>query len=196
MSHFDYDFLFYFSDDFFLVYDRNFNNFFFNNFVWNKFFYDFGYIDFTFLSVCDEARNFSIEIDSLSVGDEIGNLTLYLNVSIFLEYFLIDHFDFLYFLPSLSYVNRFLNYLFYFNILLRSCNLHWLFNLHNLASLYNNLFIILHLDNLLFIQRHNLLNLNIIQFLVYHNFLHNNLTNCWNLNYFLVLELNFNILSC
>ncbi len=162
MSHLNKDFLLDLSDNFFLLYDRNLDNFLLYNFIGNKFLDDFSDIDFTFLCVCNESGNLAVKINCLFVSDYEWYLSLDFNVSVALEYLLVNNLNLANLISCLSQIHRFLNNFLDFNVFFLPWNLDWLLYFNDFASFHNNLFVILYFNNLLFIQWNNFLNLNIV----------------------------------
>jgi hypothetical protein len=85
MSHFDQHFLFNFSNDLLFLHNWNLNDFLFRNFVRDYLFDNFCNVDRFFLSIGNESRNLTIQINSLSISDNERNLPFNLNITISFE---------------------------------------------------------------------------------------------------------------
>jgi len=81
----------------------------------------------------------------------VGYLSLYLDVSVSLENFLVYNLNFTNFLSSFSDVNWFFYKFFDLNILFRTRYLNWFFNFNHFSFLNDNVFIVLNFNNFLFI---------------------------------------------
>lgn len=91
VCHFHNNFFLYFFHNLFLLYDWHFNDFLLNNFIGHGFFNNLGHNDLLFLNVSNEFGNLSFNINYLSIGDNMRNISLDFNVLVFLEYFLADN---------------------------------------------------------------------------------------------------------
>lgn len=188
VSHFDQNLLFNLSHDFFFLNNRNFNHFFLNDFVRNDLLDNFSHSDFSLFSIGNEPWNFTIQIHSLTIVNDKRNLFLNFNVSVSFKNLFVENLYFLYSLSSFTEINWFFNYLLNFNILFLTRHFDRFFNLYNLRNFNDNFFVVLDLDNFLFIQWNNLFNLNIIELFIYYNLICHYLTNGWNFNDFFILE--------
>lgn len=193
MSHFDKNFLLNLSNDLLFLDHRNFNDSFFNNFVGYDLFDDLSNVHLSFLGISNESWDLSVKIDSLSVGDHVGYLSFYFDVSIPLENLFSYNLNFLYSISGLSDVNRLFDYLLNLNVLLWARNLNRSFNFNDFVPLNNNLLVVFNFNNLLLVQRNNFLYLNIIKLLIQKYFFCNDFPDSWNFHNLFVLELNFNI---
>lgn len=151
MCHFKNDFLFYFFHNFFLLHNWNFNNLFFHNSIRNNFFNNFSHIDFSFFSVSNKSRNFSVQIHSLFVGDNVRDLPFNFNVSVSFKDLFIDYLNLFYFLSCLSDIDWLFNDFFDFNVFFRSRYFNRFLNFYNFSFLNNNIFVCLDFYNFLLI---------------------------------------------
>lgn len=151
MGHFDENFLFDFSNDFFFLKYWHFNYSLFNDFVRNDFLNDLSNIDFTLFSVGDEARNLPVKINSLSVSDHMRHLSFNFNVSVPFEDFLIDDLNLFDSVSCLSDVDWLLDYLLDFDVLFLPRDLYWLFDLNILSPFNDNLLVAFDFNHFLFI---------------------------------------------
>ena len=146
MSHFNIDFFFNFSDKLFFMNNWNLNDFFFNNFIWNNFLSNLYYVNISFFSVSNESWNLSIQIDSLSIYDDVRNFLLNLNISVPFKQFFIYHLDLFDFLFDFSEIDRFLYNFFNLYVLFLSWNFNRFFDFNNFWNFNNNFSIIFNLN--------------------------------------------------
>lgn len=162
MGHFNNNFLLNFSDDFFFLNHRHFHNLFFDDSVRHNLFNDFSHIHFPFFGVGDESWDFSIQVDSFPIGNNMRDLSLDFNVSVSLEYFFIYNLDFSDFLFSLSYVDWLFDYLLYFDVLFWARHFNSLLHLDYFGSLHNNVFVVFYFHYFFFIKRDDFFHFDVI----------------------------------
>ncbi len=109
MRHFYQYFFLNFPDYLFLLNHRYFDYFLLKNLIRDNLFYNFSNYHLFLLCIRYKPWNLSIKIDSLFIRDNKRYLPFYLNISIMLEYFLINYLYLFYFLFCLSNIDGFLD---------------------------------------------------------------------------------------
>jgi hypothetical protein len=196
VGHFDEYFFFDLADDLFFLDNWHFNDSLLGDFVWHWLFNDFMQVNLPLFSVSNKPRHLPVQVDSFAVSNHVRHLTLNFNVTVALEYLFVDDLDLFHLLSGFADVHWLLDHFLDLDVLLFSRHLHQFLHFDNFRPLHHNFSRIVHLDHLLFIQRHDFLDLDVIQSLIHQHFLCNHFSNRRHFNNPLVLELHFHVFDC